>query len=108
MYNLTVAIAHTFFVGEEQWLVHNAKKNCYDAWREKLGLGSDTPNNQKLFELRHMTVDEFLSKFRAGSIRREMPAEALTMTVEEVLKIKIIKGKRVRKLITDARDKFLK
>jgi hypothetical protein len=23
MYNLTVAIAHTFFVGEEEWLVHN-------------------------------------------------------------------------------------
>lgn len=26
MYNLTVAIAHTFFVGKQQWLVHNA---CY-------------------------------------------------------------------------------
>jgi len=24
MYNLTVATAHTFFVGEDQWLVHNA------------------------------------------------------------------------------------
>lgn len=23
MYNLTVAVAHTFFVGEQQWLVHN-------------------------------------------------------------------------------------
>jgi hypothetical protein len=23
MYNLTVAIAHTFFVGDQQWLVHN-------------------------------------------------------------------------------------
>jgi hypothetical protein len=23
MYNLTVAVAHTFFVGDEQWLVHN-------------------------------------------------------------------------------------
>ncbi|MCE7989405.1 MAG: hypothetical protein DYG89_50275 [Caldilinea sp. CFX5] len=27
MYNLTVAVAHTFFVGEQQWLVHNVK--CY-------------------------------------------------------------------------------
>jgi len=26
MYNLTVATAHTYFVGEGQWLVHNAKK----------------------------------------------------------------------------------
>lgn len=24
MYNLTVAVAHTFFVGDGQWLVHNA------------------------------------------------------------------------------------
>ncbi len=27
MYNLTVATAHTFFVGEGQWLVHN---DCFD------------------------------------------------------------------------------
>jgi hypothetical protein len=26
MYNLTVAVAHTFFVGEQQWLVHNVGK----------------------------------------------------------------------------------
>ncbi|MCE7989393.1 MAG: Rhs family protein [Caldilinea sp. CFX5] len=26
MYNLTVAVAHTFFVGEQQWLVHNCSK----------------------------------------------------------------------------------
>ena len=25
MYNLTVAVAHTFFVGDQQWLVHNVK-----------------------------------------------------------------------------------
>ena len=25
MYNLTVAVAHTFFVGDQQWLVHNIK-----------------------------------------------------------------------------------
>ena len=28
MYNLTVAEAHTFFVGEQHWLVHNAKQKC--------------------------------------------------------------------------------
>lgn len=26
MYNLTVDVAHTFFVGDEQWLVHNANR----------------------------------------------------------------------------------
>ncbi len=29
MYNLTVARAHTFFVGAKQWLVHN---ECGDGW----------------------------------------------------------------------------
>ena len=29
MYNLTVAEAHTFFVGDGQWLVHNA---CPGRW----------------------------------------------------------------------------
>ena len=28
MYNLTVATAHTYFVGEKQWLVHNDGKVC--------------------------------------------------------------------------------
>jgi len=28
MYNLAVAVAHTFFVGDEQWLVHNADRKC--------------------------------------------------------------------------------
>ncbi|NWJ95890.1 MAG: hypothetical protein HXX20_08920 [Chloroflexi bacterium] len=28
MYNLTVEQAHTFFVGEQQWLVHNVQPNC--------------------------------------------------------------------------------
>jgi hypothetical protein len=28
MYNLTVAVAHTFFVGEQQWLVQNGQVAC--------------------------------------------------------------------------------
>jgi hypothetical protein len=33
MYNLTVAVAHTFFVGEEQWLVHNTRRSLqYDVF----------------------------------------------------------------------------
>jgi|LakMenEpi03Aug12_release.lakeMendotaPanAssembly.Ray.scaffolds.fasta_scaffold226868_3 hypothetical protein len=40
-YNLTVAVAHTFFVGEQQWLVHNAN-NCDitkrpSGWRKSSG-----------------------------------------------------------------------
>jgi hypothetical protein len=41
MYNLTVAVAHTFFVGDGQWLVHNAcpskilAKNMEEAGRPR-------------------------------------------------------------------------
>ena len=31
MYNFTVGVAHTYFVGETEWLVHNSnKKDCID------------------------------------------------------------------------------
>jgi RHS repeat-associated protein len=47
MYNLTVAEAHTFFVGEQQWLVHNCNPQNYlnDALRQQ-GL-STAPANLK-------------------------------------------------------------
>jgi hypothetical protein len=40
-----------------------------------------------LFERRHLTVDEFIGRFRDGSMRREIPIELLTLTVEEALKL---------------------
>jgi hypothetical protein len=36
MYNLTVDVAHTFFVGDEQWLVHNT--NCGNGKTVYLGV----------------------------------------------------------------------
>jgi len=40
-----------------------------------------------LFERRHLTVDEFIERFRDGSVRREIPIELLGLTVEEALKL---------------------
>lgn len=45
MYNLTVEIAHTFYVGEGQWLVHNAgcdpqSLKQYELLKKKLDLES--------------------------------------------------------------------
>lgn len=42
MYNLTVAVAHTFFVGDQQWLVHNAKEilGCLSDAAKALGWGN--------------------------------------------------------------------
>jgi hypothetical protein len=41
MYNFTVDTAHTYFVGDGQWLVHNS---CRFGPREKLRSNMDIPN----------------------------------------------------------------
>ena len=52
MYNLTVAEAHTFFVGDGQWLVHNAcrkyaptRKHEKGGWGTEMDLSSDVAQN---------------------------------------------------------------
>jgi len=40
MYNLTVDVAHNFFVGHQGWLVHNAKK-CNISFQPKGGFSGD-------------------------------------------------------------------
>jgi hypothetical protein len=39
MYNLTVAVAHTFFVGEQQWLVHNIDCDAYGKLKRTISPG---------------------------------------------------------------------
>jgi hypothetical protein len=82
MYNLTVDKAHTFFVGDGQWLVHNGCQNL-KFWNEPIEIGGRrvyqrndlfelTPSNISLMEqgmasfgydgkrvvLHHLTQDE--------------------------------------------------
>ena len=40
-----------------------------------------------LFEHRHLTVEEYINRFRDGSILREIPSEFVRLTVEEALKL---------------------
>jgi hypothetical protein len=35
MYNLTVDVAHTYFVGDGQWLVHNCGQYPEDEWKKR-------------------------------------------------------------------------
>jgi len=55
MYNLTVATAHTFFVGEGGWLVHNQCRNYAPSPKHKAG-GWGT-----LMDLDDMTAQEVLN-----------------------------------------------
>ena len=50
MYNLTVADAHTFFVGEQQWLVHNCSALKY--WNESAAFdGTKVFQRNNLFDI---------------------------------------------------------
>jgi hypothetical protein len=51
MYNLTVDTAHTFFVGEGQWLVHNACGPKGNSWLTE----------EQFWQKRHQYVNEILA-----------------------------------------------
>jgi hypothetical protein len=64
MYNLTVDDAHTFFVGEQAWLVHNT---CFTGFstannppniRGSLNTGTITPEHNNLLSLANFTHDQ--------------------------------------------------
>jgi Pretoxin HINT domain/HNH/ENDO VII superfamily nuclease with conserved GHE residues len=67
MYNLTVASAHTFFVGEEGWLVHNTKRCTL----RELYLG-DTPSKSSATGKR--VIDRMMDE---GKIRLSINGEGL-------------------------------
>lgn len=77
-------------------------------WARNLKLNPDSLTTQQLYEHRHLTVGEYVSKFRKGRIIRVFPSEALTMLVEEVLRKKIVGGVNLRKLLESNREKFRK
>jgi hypothetical protein len=57
---------------------------------------------------RNLTVQEHITKYRKGGVKEVLPSEALNMTVEEALRRNVVGGVKVRKLLTDLRDKFVK
>lgn len=65
MYNLTIADAHTFFVGDAQWLVHNA--NCFHFLDPKTirftqdSIKSEFKNGQ--------SVDELINALVSGKVK---------------------------------------
>jgi hypothetical protein len=63
------------------------------------------PVDSVAFRYRNLTVEEYASRFLKGNIWRELGGEFRNMTVEDALKSGSTK---VRKLLTDLRDKFRK
>ncbi|MCE7989944.1 MAG: hypothetical protein DYG89_53025 [Caldilinea sp. CFX5] len=71
MYNLTVAVAHTFFVGEQQWLVHNCSSSVV-----RYGDKASGTNNH------HGIMDAWASANVPGYVSRASGAPTVQMSVE--------------------------
>ncbi len=87
MYNLTVDTAHTFFVGEGQWLVHNA---CKPKTPNIHGNSLDSPKETILYELVNKETLEHL-KFGITSD----PAKRYTKEfMKDKLMVELDRGRR--------------
>jgi hypothetical protein len=56
MYNLTVAEAHTYFVGDGEWLVHNA---CSRVLRTHLSVPDEWEQNKVAWQAHHIIPGQF-------------------------------------------------
>ena len=73
-----------------------AKRKLAEGW----GLNADSSTTEEILEHLDMSVAEFVGSMRKGSIRRELPAEALDSTLREALDGG---DPKVRKLLLDRR-----
>lgn len=83
-------------------------KNPLVHWAKRLNLNPNSPTTQQLYANRHLTMAEYIAKFRKARILRVLPTEALEMSVEEILQKKRVGGRNVRKLLESTRQKFKK
>ena len=81
MYNLTVDTAHTFFVGEGQWLVHNA---CDDLLAVRHY--TDEATKKLINESGHLRPDTYVT------LPSELPSSSGHLQIEELLEIAPNKG----------------
>lgn len=91
MYNLTVATAHTYFVGERQWLVHNSCPNL-----SSRPFASNADLNRGLIEQMYrgdwvngqwVSADQYAGGL-AGAIRKQLSDGELVGGVDHLPKVK--------------------
>jgi hypothetical protein len=80
----------------------------FEDWCRDRKLSSNSSTTRQLYENRYLTVQEYIGKFRRGSINAVLPEEARVMSVEEAVKMGKVGSVNIRKLLTDNRDKFQK
>jgi hypothetical protein len=103
VYNLEADGNYNYYVSTSVVLVHNQCSQNIISLAKKFDLNANSKTTKSIMENLDMTALDFISKFRQGSIKNELPSEYLNKSVKEVLKVK---NSTARKLLIDGR--FLK
>lgn len=79
-----------------------------ERWARKMKMNPNSPTTQRFYANRHLTVQEYMAKFRKGRINQVLPTEAKTMSVEEALQKRRVGRRNIRKLLGSGHSKFRK
>lgn len=80
----------------------------FDDWAGERKLNLNSFTTLQLYQYRQITVQDYISQFRRGTINAILPEAAKSMSVENALKIGKIESINIRKLLIDNREKFQK
>lgn len=80
----------------------------FEDWSRERKLSPNSSTTRQLYGNRYLTVQEYIGRFRKGSINAILPEEAREISVEEALKVGRVGNINIRKLLTDNREKFQK
>lgn len=78
----------------------------FHAWATERKLNPNSPTTHQLYENRYLTVQDYIGRFRRGTLNAILPEIAKLMSVEDAIKVGRVENVNVRKLLIDNRDKF--
>jgi hypothetical protein len=87
-------------------MTDEAPEQEFHAWATERKLNPNSPTTRQLYENRHLTVQDYVGRFRRGIINAILPDVAKSMSVEDAIKVGRVENVNIRKLLTDNRDKF--
>ncbi|MEM7348287.1 MAG: polymorphic toxin-type HINT domain-containing protein, partial [Chloroflexota bacterium] len=84
MYNLTVADAHTFFVGHGQWLVHNCGGNIIGEWTLRRDTAQDSAIGEVVSHIRGSTpMPTWVTRSHHFGRRRDIVRDNSTLNLPD-------------------------
>jgi hypothetical protein len=87
-------------------MTDEAPEQKFYAWSVERKLNPNSPTTRQLYEQRYLTVQDYIGRFRRGTINAILPELARSMSVEDAIKVGRVENVNIRKLLIDNRDKF--